>query len=354
MRLFHLLCGIVNSANSLQQLVSCWTSSLGSGHWEFDKAENSLFTSLQQNLGNPSQPKPRTDVYGCPNPKQSYYWNPDPICSHQLERFTVKKMCRAMRGRPLVFMGDSLSVYSASTLINAMANHKQYVENTPHHYRNIPLLEGFPKNRPSLRFVEFEEACRAVDEEPFLLFINDSQYLDRSQAMLSWLQNNSNAIMVINRGYHYSNDKIMRTEIPLTLGTYLTLLTPKEESPLRDTGLLIWRSIHEGHPGCEKYFDSPPFDKSNYSQYQSRDEGYQWASTRLQDSQIIRPIIQHLRSTNAHNASSRLIYLDILSSSRLFIGRHTPDCLHYCIPGPMESWITLVMNTIMAHNHRDL
>jgi len=57
-----------------------------------------------------------------------YYWLPPPSCEqqHQLVKFTVESLCYLLRGRILIFIGDSLSLHHYETTVNAIGNRTTY------------------------------------------------------------------------------------------------------------------------------------------------------------------------------------------------------------------------------------
>jgi hypothetical protein len=187
--------------------------------------------------------------------------------------------------------------------------------------------------------------------------MNNRQYLDNNPIFYDWLGNNSNAIMFINRGYHYAaTSPKYREQLQEMLEGYLSRIDS-------NSGAIIWRSVHMAHPSCQKYDHSSPFTTQNYSLYETKDiinslrATYHWYDVVHQDKELIRPLFQKLIDDNVHEAKEKLFYLDILSSSKLQVRRHTSDCLHYCISGPMDSWLIFLLNTIRLidrkrHSHQ--
>lgn len=263
-------------------------------------------------------------------------------------------------------MGDSLTYYTFLTFINFMANKIPYTldnEGNTNYFTRIHY-EEFINYPPRTNFIYFDKACKDVNEEPFLLFMDNNAYLDISPTTLEWISNHSNAIMFINRGYHYqrtSPDYMKGFES--VMKEYLQRLhhePPSSPSPRSSkNGYLIFRSIHMAHPSCSKYKDSYPFTDLNYSSYQTPTimkqyhSSYNWYEIIQQDKELVQPILHKLIHQNIFDAQKKLFYLDILSSSKLMISRHTSDCLHYCVPGPMDSWIDFLQNVISLLNESD-
>jgi hypothetical protein len=254
----------------------------------------------------------------------------------------------------LVFIGDSLMFYSYITFIILMANRQPFVlssDGTTRSFHYDPPQE-FAKYPPRTFFSNFSEACQEVGERPFVLFMNNNQYLDTNPIFLSWLSSHPDALLFINRGYHYEQTTpSYRTQLEGILSHYLSRIDP--HSKTGHGGAIIWRSIHMAHPGCQHYQDSFPFTAQNYSLYESNKDTvtalratHHWYDIIQQDRELIRPLIDQMIREDTHQAREKLFYLDILSSSKFQIRRHSMDCLHYCLNGPMDSWLVFLLNTI--------
>ncbi len=51
-----------------------------------------------------------------------YQWTPSNECIHPLSKFDRNEVCRLMRGRTLVFIGDSLSLHHYETTVSAIGS----------------------------------------------------------------------------------------------------------------------------------------------------------------------------------------------------------------------------------------
>lgn len=66
-----------------------------------------------------------TPIYSCNNHTNRnnsilYQWTPSNACTHPLSKFNRNEVCRLMRGRTLVFIGDSLSLHHYETTLTAI------------------------------------------------------------------------------------------------------------------------------------------------------------------------------------------------------------------------------------------
>jgi hypothetical protein len=350
------------SSDSIRDILTCWTHP--NGTWVPDHHPFSI--NYSDPTGQWSQYKAiQCPIFHDPTP---YTWKPISGCPIKFSpSFTVKKICAAINGRPLVFIGDSLMFYSYLTFIILMADRQPFVLSSDGTTRffHYDLPTEFTKYPARTYFSNFSEACEAVKEKPFVLFMNPNQYLDINPIFHTWLEKHPNALLFINRGYHYKESSpTFRVQLESILSDYLSRIntnTPTMTGSDRvvdrekggDGGAVIWRSIHMSHPECQKYQNSYPFTSQNYSLYEGNQKiisalmrTHSWFEIIRQDQQFIRPLLSEMIQKNTHGAREKLFYLDIFSSSRLQIRRHSSDCLHYCLEGPMDSWLILLLNTI--------
>jgi hypothetical protein len=116
--------------------------------------------------------------------------------------------------------------------------------------------------------------------------MNNRQYLDLNPIFHNWLENHSNEIMFINRGYHYAPTSKLRDQLIGMLNDYLLRIDSKAG------GAVIWRSIHMPHPSCQNSQHSVPFPSQNYSLYetkgimQSLKSTYNWYEIIQQDKNL--------------------------------------------------------------------
>jgi len=74
------------------------------------------------------------------------------------------------------------------------------------------------------------------------------------------------------------------------------------------------------------------------------DPTWRWSFFPAQSIRIIKPII-----TNAISGQ-RGIFLDVLPAIQMSPDSHTDDCLHYCIPGPIDMWVRWIYAIIFEVN----
>jgi hypothetical protein len=153
----------------------------------------------------------------------------------------------------------------------------------------------------------------------------------------------NSSIVVINTGIHYHPD--MPSNVLAAISHIVT--THPNVS-------VMYRFSPPGHVGCETEFHAPPLlVAQNDSLYAEggrfppnhRTRSYRWFDVVNQNHEV------------AHMLRSRfpqVLQLNVVSSTALRIDQHViktgrwipEDCLHYCIPGPIDQWVTFFFNAL--------
>lgn len=92
---------------ALQEDLDCWTS--GEGMWVKDSVSQPLITKIFSNDG-----ELHTKIYSACGPRTNldYVWRPKDTCAPlPSPAWSTANTCRVMKGRAIVFMGDSLSMH---------------------------------------------------------------------------------------------------------------------------------------------------------------------------------------------------------------------------------------------------
>lgn len=56
----------------------------------------------------------------------NFYWKPPATCKHSLIKFSTKSLCFLLRGRSMIYIGDSLSLHHYESMVNAIGNRSTY------------------------------------------------------------------------------------------------------------------------------------------------------------------------------------------------------------------------------------
>ena len=130
-------------------------------------------------------------------------------------------------------------------------------------------------------------------------------------------------IVIMNRGSHYVNDTSALSKLRILLPVF------SEYVELHDI-LLIYRNSVPGHSNCDKY-KAPIKDIIPKSQ----NTWYNWDKFDHQN-----------RIFETGFQSIHALILDAYSPTIFRPDWHTGwgDCLHYCIPGPIDTWLIYFYN----------
>lgn len=102
--------------------------------------------------------------------------------------------------------------------------------------------------------------------------------------------------------------------------------------------VLMWRSTPPGHPKCHRR-NRPlraPLDPA------ALPHPFSWDKFAAQND-LARALVEEVGG----------IYLDVAYATSLRPDGHfwhldgTPDCLHYCSPGPVDHWVNLLYNALL-------
>jgi hypothetical protein len=282
---------------AIQDALDCWTAS--SGKWIHDPARTPLYTSIQSNEENLGT-RIYTACKDTPN-NTDFAWAPTEQCP-PVPQFSKHGMCEVMRGRLLLIIGDSLSVHHGETFLNAMGGRTAYT--TP------PILQRF-------------EACT----RPFsVLIIMAPNIQDHPSQYYSLIQEYAveGAVIVGNWGIHYIDDAPFAASLRQHLDFFSSLNTT-----------FIYRGANMAHLNCSQYTaPDNSLDSSNPQDAPDHPE-WRWRDFPSQSARVARPLLLPER---------RQFFLDVLELNQRRPDRHPGgvDCLHYCLPGPIDEWVRLI------------
>ena len=342
--------------------VACWA---GNGSWQ-EGAEPPLYP---RDIPNDMRAEFGTGPYSCTergypltSASLDTRWVPDNApCARELPVFSPERMCHAMRGRSLVFIGDSLTVLHFETTLQAMA-----------HGRPVPLSvhNGCPDlyqylNEPSNDawfLTHTYDFCADVGAKPFTIdyacynhklqgYVPASTPADSvptpdpENAHILWhdgssphlwtahvarlkaMHANTGLVLVVNRGAWVSDDDVVEK------GMRQMLQFVREDLP---RALFIFRGNTMGHGNCFDYEqrprrrDEPLIEPSTDGSVVA----HRWDYFPRQSLRVVRPLIEA-------NLTHRGVYMDIFPAMQQRPDAHAArgDCLHYCIPGPADQWV---------------
>lgn len=137
-------------------------------------------------------------------------------------------------------------------------------------------------------------------------------------------------VIVINRGAHFQMLPFFARDLEAAC-RFLRFTFPDK--------LIIFRNTAPGHPNCTLY-------KEPLTERQDLSNGkgwYQWAYFR-EENERAKSIVE----------SYGIVYMDVDAQTQFRADGHlghnkvgVADCLHYCIPGALDTWVHLFYNTLV-------
>lgn len=134
--------------------------------------------------------------------------------------------------------------------------------------------------------------------------------------------------IVINRGAWFEKMPFFARDLAATC-RFLRFTFPDK--------LIVFRNTVPGHVNCSLYREpmQKRLDVPDWAPYS-------WGSF-LRENARAKSIVE----------SFGMVYLDVYAQTQFRADGHkghnakgTPDCLHYCFPGPVDTWIQLLYNTM--------
>lgn len=136
-------------------------------------------------------------------------------------------------------------------------------------------------------------------------------------------------MIIINRGAHFQMMPFFARDLTATC-RFLRFYFPDK--------LIIFRSTVPGHPNCHRYKE-PLAERQDLS----KESWYAWAYFR-EENERAKSIVE----------SFGIVYLDVDAPTQFRADGHrghnkngATDCLHYCLPSAIDTWVQLLYNTLL-------
>lgn len=268
------------------------------------------------------------------DPSLWYAWAPTAGCA-LAGGWSRASFCEALAGRELFLVGDSLTFTFHETLLSALLDpldpelheHSQW-DTCPTHTLCAAEARAAPgRVKPgSLRYIRNDHATVAFSgKNPAR---NENMWVDALSA---------NSLLVVNRGAHFVPDD------ELVQGVQTTIDWIAREAP-RGMGV-IWRNTVPGHEledflynGTFARFKTPLRARHKYKE-NDKAAKYNWNLFPEQNAIVEGLVKAHMEDlTRAGGGGVGWLYLDVENSTVLRADRHK-DGLHYCVPGPTDTWV---------------
>jgi hypothetical protein len=261
-----------------------------------------------------------------------------------------------MNGRNLLIIGDSLSEEYYTTSLSALWSELLVPKSINGSKQDIS--DGFnpnPLDYENDRISTFKKCssfCPEVApacESPVsiscgsypsfqlsLSWTPDLRHVTNTGAESNWIQairKENPGLVIMNTGAHFEKTSIVLSYLEKSLD-FLEETFPNVS--------IVYRTASSGHNNCGSTFNNPPLKvQPNVSDLYVPNKEYHWNEILGQD----KAIMQLIRVKYP-----RVLIVDIYNSTILRSDSHSVrngDCLHYCIPGPIDNWLLLIYNALL-------
>jgi hypothetical protein len=237
--------------------------------------------------------------------------------------FNATRLCEILENRTIAFLGDSITFQQ---------------------YNSLKYLTGAEN---VIRFASkcFSRTC--PNKSSKLYWMRDNQAT--SKYWSNMIRQVDPEIIVLNRGAHHTSNEILRHELNDTLHTALRW---QEDCDQRNRNcVLMWRTTAPGFPNCQQIpgplnnasaAEEMIANTSWYMEYEVR-KRFHWMEFATQN-QLVEELIQDFRQ----NKKLRISFLDFYDLAILRPDHHIDDkdCLHWCLPGPMDAANQLLLHQL--------
>eukprot|EP00271_Cylindrocystis_brebissonii_P003672 TRINITY_DN14896_c0_g1_i1.p1 TRINITY_DN14896_c0_g1~~TRINITY_DN14896_c0_g1_i1.p1 ORF type:complete len:1152 (-),score=87.20 TRINITY_DN14896_c0_g1_i1:531-3986(-) len=253
-------------------------------------------------------------------------WQTEAACP--LEHVTREDLCRLLGpGRQIMFLGDSITQSFFYGFYNKLVEGRD-LEKHPVKWVD-PMLEWEIGGR--VQCLGLSNACSEFFEEGVTLrfCLNDHLTLTmmplfRQTPWASKLEEWNPSIVHLNMGTHFMEDKDLLEKSRESLAFIRTALP---------TALIVWRALHPGHKDCAN-FTGPIATRQDPETLP-----FHWGQFSHQNT-LMKPVVAQVGA----------VWMDIEPMTVLRPDGHYQssggpkpggDCLHYCLPGPVDTWVVL-------------
>jgi len=263
-----------------------------------------------------------------------YQWKPH-TCD--ILPFSKEQFCKVLDGNTIGTIGDSIMqqfAHSFIGLFHGKIDDVNFVFGEPDWYDGVPY---YSKLRVPL--------CQEIPNynNVTLLFYRWNKYQPdaTSRQVLGEIAKASD-YLILNWGVHY----LPWSEMDVATQDFIEVL--RESWGDKRSERIFWRSTIVAHEQCQNATSPEKSSAGHFDTNQNPD--YNTDEILLQDEFIVRP--RFLES-----ALSNVTFLRIEPSTMLRKDGHrvtgrkgAVDCLHYCEPGPVDSWVELFYHRVAALN----
>jgi hypothetical protein len=274
-------------------------------------------------------------------PAQRYQWRSSEC---DLEPFTADAFCRALRGRSLMLVGDSLTDQWHQALYKLLGGKRNLEKRKRPHGPKQPICNDVAGDWAVTKqqYLDFSNAPYLAK---FIVDRDPNGKIRRNWAGRvhhydiavinsgTWMLHPNNGSLQLSmdewKGFMRGAAKLLRP-----YGASPAPSKPKRGDPTPFNGTLIWRTLYSGHPHCHNYTEpltEPlPLDEI---------KAYRWDEI---------PARNAFAAPLWRGVGAKI--LDITRPTNLMaVGHLSTDCLHYCAPGAYDTWSMLLLNVLTGN-----
>lgn len=249
-----------------------------------------------------------------------YRWDPD---SCNLARFDRDNFCKLLDGKKIGIIGDSMQQQLAHSFIGLQLGtiaKQGYLVPPSYSTLYVPL-------------------CPRTQYDVTLLFLRHNKFegTEEDRSALSGLARSSD-YLIMNWGVHYQPWPQMVNATQ----NFIEVLEHDWKLPQKKPERLFWRSTVVAHADCANA--TGPVDMPHAlhgNPFYNTDE------IMLQSQQIVEPMLRLSPLLNVTFLNIGEFTLMRPDGHRVVGHRGNEDCLHYCEPGPTDSWVELFYHHIV-------
>ena len=260
-----------------------------------------------------------------------YQWKPH-TC--EIVPFSKENFCQQMDSQTIGMIGDSMMQQFSHSFMGRFLGHvdgSDFVYGEPDWYDGVAY---YNKMRVPL--------CADTPYNVTLLFSRWNKYqptdADR-QALIDVAQ--ASDYLILNWGVHY----LPWVEMEKATRDFISVL--ENVWNMKKSERIFWRSTIVAHDNCQNA-TAPEKASTTTDQFDTnKNPAYNTEEILLQDEYIVRPRLleSSLNVTFFRIEKSTMLRRD---GHRVIGHKGAEDCLHYCEPGPTDSWVDLFYHLLIA------
>jgi hypothetical protein len=254
--------------------------------------------------------------------RERYYWQPDEC---QLPEWNAKEFCKLLNNRTYLSVGDSTFRQSSMTLASMITVGQGGCADRIFANNSIDMTNTYPDWRGSTIVSALDTMQKTYSILPDIVVIGAGAWIHSIEVYEKNWVSIKEQLQLLHRRY------------------------PKMK--------FIWKTQNPGHPKCTQF--STPVNKE--IRIPSNDK-YGWSLHREFDRMSIENVksliswenddSNHSRNSTGHK-QQHIPFIQVLDMTPLLLRpdghRDSSDCLHYCVPGPLDLFSILMYNLLITN-----